>query len=70
MLLCRWCLCASRWKEALEAGTQYVPPVYLEGCHERVLEFVTMDELKRFALQGDEAWEGGSEQEAALHTEL
>lgn len=33
-------------------------------------EFVTMDELRRFALEGDEAYEGGSEQEAAVHTEL
>lgn len=44
--------------------------MYLDGCHERALEFVTMDELRRFALEGEDAYEGGSAQEAALHTEL
>jgi hypothetical protein len=27
----RWCLCALRWKEALEAGV--APPVHLEATH-------------------------------------
>lgn len=40
----RWCLCALRWKEALEAGV--APPVVLECTHERALDFVTLDELK------------------------
>lgn len=40
---CRWCLCASRWREALEAGV--APPVVLEACHERSLDFVTLDQL-------------------------
>jgi hypothetical protein len=48
MCLSRWCLCASRWKEALDAGV--APPVYLEGCHERALEYVTLEQLKQFAL--------------------
>lgn len=34
----RWCLCASRWKEAYKAGM--APPVVLEATHEKVLEFV------------------------------
>lgn len=40
----RWCLCALRWKEALEAGV--APPVVLECTHERALDFVTLDDLK------------------------
>ena len=44
----RWCLCAARWKEALEAGC--APPVYLASTHERVLDYVTMDALRQHAL--------------------
>src|SRR5207249_943142 len=34
----RWCLCASRWKEALKAGV--APPVHLKSTHISALEFV------------------------------
>ncbi|NEO27213.1 MAG: DUF2237 domain-containing protein, partial [Kamptonema sp. SIO4C4] len=34
----RWCLCASRWQEAMEAGV--APPVILEATHARTLEVV------------------------------
>ncbi len=44
----RWCLCASRWKEALEAGA--APRVILQATHERALSVVTLDDLKRHAL--------------------
>jgi uncharacterized protein (DUF2237 family) len=44
----RWCLCASRWKEALDAGV--APPVVLEATHMATLEFVDLDDLKRHAL--------------------
>ncbi len=44
----RWCLCAARWKEALEAGV--APSVILTSTHERALEFVTLEELKRCAI--------------------
>jgi hypothetical protein len=44
----RWCLCAERWKEAYEAGC--APQVYLASTHERVLEYVSFDQLKRCAL--------------------
>ena len=43
----RWCLCALRWKEALEAGC--APPVVLESCHERALDHVTLEQLKAHA---------------------
>ncbi|MBD3880471.1 DUF2237 domain-containing protein [Phormidium tenue FACHB-886] len=45
----RWCLCASRWKEALDAGV--APPVVLEATHAAALEYVSMDELKQHALE-------------------
>ncbi len=44
----QWCLCVSRWKEALEAGV--APPVILEATHEKALEFVSLEDLKRHAL--------------------
>jgi uncharacterized protein (DUF2237 family) len=44
----RWCLCASRWQEALEAGV--APPVILSATHARALEMVSLDELKKHAL--------------------
>ena len=40
----RWCLCASRWKEAYDAGC--APPVDLEATHEKALEFISLNELK------------------------
>ncbi len=40
----RWCLCASRWVEALEAGV--APPVILEATHARTLEWVSRSELE------------------------
>jgi uncharacterized protein (DUF2237 family) len=44
----RWCLCAARWKEALDAGC--APPIFLGRTHERALDYVSFDELKRYAL--------------------
>ena len=44
----RWCLCAERWKEALDAGV--APPVILEATHISALEFVDLDELMAHAL--------------------
>ncbi|MFM7537348.1 MAG: DUF2237 family protein [Acidimicrobiales bacterium] len=43
----RWCLCASRWAEALEAGV--APPVVLEATHVRALDWVSLDDLRRHA---------------------
>jgi uncharacterized protein (DUF2237 family) len=51
----RWCLCAGRWKEAMEAGA--APPVMLAGTHMSALEFVSLDELTAHAVDrpdGDE----------------
>jgi uncharacterized protein (DUF2237 family) len=46
----RWCVCAGRWKEALEAGV--APPVVLEATHVNALDIVSMEELRRHALPG------------------
>jgi uncharacterized protein (DUF2237 family) len=43
----RWCLCALRWQEALEAGV--APPVVLSATHEKALEVVALKDLKRHA---------------------
>ncbi len=46
----RWCLCASRWAEAYEAGS--APAVVLAATHARTLEWVSLDELRRHAVDG------------------
>ncbi len=43
----RWCLCALRWKEALNAGV--APPVILASTHSRALDFVTLAQLEAHA---------------------
>jgi uncharacterized protein (DUF2237 family) len=43
----RWCLCAPRWKEALDAGA--APRVVLEATHEETLAIVTLGVLKDHA---------------------
>ncbi|GAA6006471.1 DUF2237 domain-containing protein [Rhodotorula paludigena] len=58
---CVWCLCASRWYEALKAsashpdGEAIVPRVVLEATHERAPLDGRFDksELERFAVGGD-----------------
>ncbi len=44
----RWCLCASRWREALENNV--APPIILEATGKNVLKFVSLEDLSRFAL--------------------
>lgn len=44
----RWCLCAPRWKEALDAGA--APGVVLEATHEETLAIVTLDVLRAYAV--------------------
>lgn len=44
----RWCVCAARWLEALQAGV--APPVVLAATQESALEFVTLADLKAHAL--------------------
>lgn len=44
----RWCVCVARWKEAFDAGA--AAPVLLTATHERALDIVTLEQLKRHAL--------------------
>ncbi len=44
----RWCLCASRWKEAYDAGL--APPVILEATHILALEWISLAELSEMSL--------------------
>lgn len=44
----KWCLCVTRWAEALAAGC--APKVALEATHLSALEYVDLDDLKRHAL--------------------
>lgn len=44
----RWCLCASRWQEAFEAGA--APRVILAATHATTLEWVDVDGLRAHAI--------------------
>ncbi|CAN5888825.1 DUF2237 domain-containing protein [soil metagenome] len=44
----RWCLCASRWQEAYDAGT--APKVILVSTHEAALEVCDIEALRAHAL--------------------
>ena len=46
----RWCLCVQRWQEAHEAGV--APAVVLEATHISTLEFVELDVLREYAVDG------------------
>ncbi len=43
----RWCLCVTRWNDALAAGV--APPVVLESTHEHTLDFVSLEVLQSHA---------------------
>jgi hypothetical protein len=44
----RWCLCAPRWQEAVEA--KQAPRVVLRATHEGALSHCSLADLKRFAV--------------------
>ena len=44
----RWCLCAVRWQEALEADA--APRVVLSATHAAALQIVALEDLKRYAV--------------------
>ncbi|CAO1633425.1 unnamed protein product [Sympodiomycopsis kandeliae] len=53
---CKWCLCVSRWKEALTAyrsgqvGKETVPSVILPATHKLALQKVTLQDLEEFSI--------------------
>jgi hypothetical protein len=44
----RWCLCVSRWKEALDAGI--APPVVLAATNQATIKYVSLDDLKKYSV--------------------
>ncbi|MGA0878385.1 MAG: DUF2237 family protein [Ilumatobacteraceae bacterium] len=44
----QWCLCASRWQEAFEAGK--APQVILQSTHVSALEFCDLADLRAHAI--------------------
>lgn len=44
----RWCLCASRWKEAFDAGA--APKLVLAATHARTLQYAPLAALKAHAV--------------------
>jgi uncharacterized protein len=44
----RWCLCAARWQEALEANQ--APRVILRATHESALSYCSLTDLRRLAV--------------------
>jgi uncharacterized protein (DUF2237 family) len=46
----QWCLCASRWQEAFEAGS--APKVRLASTHLSALEYSSMADLRAHAIDG------------------
>ncbi|MFO0873436.1 MAG: DUF2237 domain-containing protein [Phycisphaerales bacterium] len=51
----RWCLCAQRWLEAVDAGA--APPVVLAATNERALDTVELDLLVEHAFdRPQDAW--------------
>jgi len=45
----KWCLCASRWKEAYNEGS--APKVVLEATHKKALEFMSIEVLNDYAAE-------------------
>ncbi len=46
----KWCLCVTRWQEALEAGV--APPIFLKATHASAVEFVSREDLMAHAVEG------------------
>ncbi len=44
----RWCLCALRWKEALD--NNMAPPVFLDSTHYNSLKVLDLSELQKHAV--------------------
>ena len=47
----RWCLCAPRWREALDHGV--APPVNLRATHEIALNYAPLEELLKHAMEDE-----------------
>ena len=47
----KWCLCISRWLEAVDAGV--APSIILEATHKKALEYASLQMLKRYEYIAD-----------------
>jgi len=47
----RWCLCATRWVEAYEAGV--APKVVIEATHISMLEFADLETLEQYSTDAE-----------------
>ena len=62
----KWCLCASRWKEAFDAASKgnlskdAVPKVHLHASDESALKTVSYKDLKQYAADGEAPKEGSN----------
>ncbi|MCJ1248712.1 hypothetical protein MMC30_005931 [Trapelia coarctata] len=60
---CKWCLCTSRWKEAVDAAASaedpVVPKVFLHATDQSALDRVSLADLKKFAAEGEAGGVGG-----------
>lgn len=43
-----WCLCALRWKQALDSGK--APPIDLESTNKKTLEYIDTDTLENYKI--------------------
>ncbi|CZB15118.1 hypothetical protein FLM9_582 [Candidatus Synechococcus spongiarum] len=53
----RWCVCASRWQQALEDGM--APPVVLAATEISTLDLVSLEDLKAHVWSGESNPTGG-----------
>ncbi len=47
----KWCLVAMRWQQALDDGM--APSVVLESTHESALQLMSLEDLKKYAVDGE-----------------
>ncbi len=48
----KWCLCVTRWQQALD--DDMAPQVVLAATHESALQVVRLEDLRQYAVDGDE----------------
>ena len=51
----KWCVCVDRWMQAHKIG--FAPKIYLQGCHEQVLNYISIDTLMEYAIDIEESRE-------------
>ena len=49
----RWCLCAARWREALEHGV--APLVNLAATHEVALDYASLEDLLAYSIDNGQS---------------